>query len=293
MPDKRSAGISPRDALDYTGAKYSFLPVVSAPREPLTTDKDYVQFTLWRVSIVSPGVPPLTGTEGDLWFLSRFDATGNAIWKLVATGSGASGAVLSLTGDDSTVISPDAGGNINLSGTTVANGTNAKPLFIAGTVGSFLEDIQAQVSAAITGAPADKNDAGLCSFDDTSFAVDANGYVTFIGSTSDFTWNDVTGTTQAMAVANGYSANNAGLVTFTLPATAAFGDIIEVSGFGAGGWKIEQRASQTIHFGNSDTTTGTGGSLASTNRYDTVKLFCAVANTDFVVQRSNGNITVV
>jgi len=37
------------------------------------------------------------------------------------------------------------------------------------------------VGAAITGAPADKNDAGLVSFDDTMFTVDANGFVQLAG----------------------------------------------------------------------------------------------------------------
>lgn len=106
-------------------------------------------------------------------------------------------------------------------------------------------------------------------------------------------WNDVTAATQALAVDNGYSMNRGTLITATLPATAAFGDIIEVSGYGAGGWIIAQNASQTIHFGAVDTTPGVGGSLASSNRYDNVKLFCAVANTDFVVQSSIGNLTVV
>lgn len=39
-----------------------------------------------------------------------------------------------------------------------------------------------QVGAAITGAPLDNNDAGLVSFDDTMFTVDANGFVQLIGA---------------------------------------------------------------------------------------------------------------
>jgi hypothetical protein len=107
------------------------------------------------------------------------------------------------------------------------------------------------------------------------------------------TWTDVTGTSDTLDVNNGFSANNAGLVTLTLPTTAVFGDIIGLSGYGAGGWKVAQNASQTIHLGSSSTTTGAGGSLASTNRYDQLELLCTVANTDFVVRSSVGNITVV
>jgi hypothetical protein len=96
-----------------------------------------------------------------------------------------------------------------------------------------------------------------------------------------------------MSVKNGYIANNASLVTMTLPASAAVGDILRVAGLGVGGWKIAQNASQVIHFGESDTTTGTGGSLASTHKYDAIHLVCVATNNQFVVLSSVGNITVV
>lgn len=103
----------------------------------------------------------------------------------------------------------------------------------------------------------------------------------------------VTGTTQTAAVNNSYVSNNAGTVTITLPATAAVGSVINIGGLGAGGWVLAQNASQLIRFGNATTTTGTGGSLASTNQYDNVTIQCVVANTTWVVQSSIGNITVV
>lgn len=107
------------------------------------------------------------------------------------------------------------------------------------------------------------------------------------------TWNEETGTSATMAVNNGYLANNAGLVTLTLPTTAAVGDIVAVAGSGAGGWLVAQNASEIIHFVSTDSTTGAGGSLASTNRYDCVELICNVANTEWVVRSSTGNITIV
>jgi len=107
------------------------------------------------------------------------------------------------------------------------------------------------------------------------------------------TWNEVTGTTQAASVNAGYIANNAALVTITIPTTAAVGDVVRVTGKGAGGWKIAQNASEIIHFLGTDTTTGTGGSLASTGTYDGVEIVCVVANTEWVVASSMGNITIV
>jgi len=108
-----------------------------------------------------------------------------------------------------------------------------------------------------------------------------------------FTWNDVTGTTQAMTVNNGYLADSASLVTLTLPSTAAFGTIIEVAGAGDGGWKVAQNSGQIIRFGNASTTLGTGGYLASTHTRDSIKLLCVTANTSFQVISSIGNITYV
>jgi len=119
------------------------------------------------------------------------------------------------------------------------------------------------------------------------------GSITIAGIGGGLTWNDVTGTSASMAVNNGYLSDNAGLVTLTLPTTVPQFSVIAVAGQGAGGWKIAQNASQLIHFGSSVTTTGTGGSLASTNAFDAIHLLCSVANTTFVVLNSIGNITVV
>lgn len=103
---------------------------------------------------------------------------------------------------------------------------------------------------------------------------------------------EVTGTSVSMAVNRRYVLNNAGLVTATLPATAAVGDMVQVTGKGAGGWRVAQNAGDIIHFNNNDTTTGVGGRLDSTNRYDTVTLVCTVANDEWTVEASMGVITV-
>ena len=102
----------------------------------------------------------------------------------------------------------------------------------------------------------------------------------------------VTGTSQTAATNNGYIANNASLCTITMPSTAAVGDSLEIGGIGAGGWKLAQNASQVINFGNVATTTGTGGSIASTNQYDHIKIKCVIANTGWVVMMAQGNLTV-
>ena len=122
--------------------------------------------------------------------------------------------------------------------------------------------------------------------------TNAAGSITINSSGGGIAWTVVTGATQAMSVNNGYIANNAGTVAFTLPATAAVGSIIAVTGINNNtGWSIGLNAGQTIHFGTVSTTTTTG-TLASTKTRDTVYILCVVANTDFNVIDSIGNITI-
>lgn len=101
----------------------------------------------------------------------------------------------------------------------------------------------------------------------------------------------VSGTSQTAAVNNGYITNNVALCTVTLPTTISVGQLVQVSGQGAGGWKIAQSSGQSIVFNSNVTTTGATGSLASTLTNDSVTLMCTVANTTFLVIASQGNIT--
>lgn len=99
------------------------------------------------------------------------------------------------------------------------------------------------------------------------------------GTGGGYTWNEVTGTSATMASNNGYISSNAGVVTLTLPAVSAVGDAIAVSGKGAGGFLIAQGAGQIVHIGSATTTSGAGGSVASTGQFDALELLCITANT--------------
>lgn len=118
-------------------------------------------------------------------------------------------------------------------------------------------------------------------------------YSNFIAGIPFATPNNVTTTSATLAANGSYIANNAGLVTLTLPATAAQGTIIQIVGNGAGGWTIAQLASQQIHDGASSTTVGIGGSLSSSQRYNAVTLYCTTANLTWNVIASQGNLTIV
>lgn len=122
-----------------------------------------------------------------------------------------------------------------------------------------------------------------------------SGNPTFSTSGGGFPWTDVTGTTQSLSADNGYVADNAGLVTLTLPSgSVSLGATIKIVGKGAGGWTVAQNANQQIHVGNVASTLGVSGTVSSTNQWDTIELICVTAGTSSIwTARVTGNVTVV
>lgn len=121
----------------------------------------------------------------------------------------------------------------------------------------------------------------------------ASNQIVFDVTGGGITWSREAGAAVAATIDSGYINTNVGLTTITLPATAALGTIIEICGEGAGGWTIAQNAGQSIQFGNLSTTVGIGGSLSSTNQYDTVKIVCRIADTIWSVLSNVGVLNVV
>lgn len=126
----------------------------------------------------------------------------------------------------------------------------------------------------------------------TTFLRGDNTWVA-VSSSGRLPYTEITGTSQTLAPDNAYGTNNAALVTCTLPTTAAIGTVIELTGIGAGGWRVAQNANQIIHFGNLSSTTGITGSISSLHRRDTIQLKCVVTNTEWNVCSSIGNLDIV
>ncbi len=105
-------------------------------------------------------------------------------------------------------------------------------------------------------------------------------------------WTGISAPQTAVA-GSGYYVTT-GNQAVTLPATAAAGTVIGlVAAKGSTGWSIVQGAGQSIQFGSISTTTGAGGSLASTAVGDAIYILYTTANTTWVVLNSVGNITIV
>ena len=116
-----------------------------------------------------------------------------------------------------------------------------------------------------------------------------------IASTSPFLWATA-GADASLVANNGYINTKAAvLLTMTLPATAAVGTVIQLQGttVGSVGWKIAQNANQYIWLGNVKSTTGVGGSMASSDVHDSISLVCVVADLAWNVFSVVGNITIV
>ena len=119
-------------------------------------------------------------------------------------------------------------------------------------------------------------------------------YNLIVGTGSGQAWVDVTGASQTVAANTGYLSNRAGAVAFTLPASSTVGDVFEIVGV-QGSWSLAQSANQQIKFGSSATTIGVGGSLASTNAGDCIRLVATNTSASSVwrICSSIGNITIV
>lgn len=221
----------------------------------------------------------ITGDSGGALVGAAFTFTG-ASTGLTFAGSGSTETLGGIL-----VVSNGGTGVASLAdhGVMLGSGTGTVTVTSVGTDG--------QVLVGATGA--DPAFATLTSTGGTITFTPGANTLNLEAAGSSFTWNEETGTSATMAVNNGYVSNNAGLVTFTLPDTAAFGSVVRVVGKGAGGWKIAQNAGESIVWDEAaSTTVGVTGFLASTDDFDSVELLCTTADTTWVVLSSKGNITV-
>lgn len=247
----------------YSG---STLPVSAGLGKPYITP---------QAAEIGPG--DVTGGPGGMIAASTITATEIAA-ALKSPAAGVEG--LRALGTDATNAAP---GNDPTLKTTNPQRVSALGIGVAaGTPGT----------AALNAAPAATNELG---FNSGRLQIYVSGAPTNILASADLqaeglTWTTVTGTTQIAVAQNGYIANNASLVTVTLPATGTVGDTIRICGLGAGGWKLAQNASQLVYFGPTVSTTGTGGSWSSTNQYDDCHIVCVVTNTTWKILYANGTL---
>lgn len=251
------------------------VPMVIAARNPSNTvDIQYNPGYLWLSSLnlfqIIGGVPVYG--SGNLYYQAGTTA-GVPNWIEIASGSGN---VTSIAGTADQIAASSPTGNVVLSligpytpatytahGVLVGEGTGSIVATAPGSAGQFL------VSGGSSADPS------------------------FQTATPQLTVTPVAGASQSMAVNHSYIANDASLTTFTLPATAAVGSILQIVGsaLNTGGWTITYGTSQIIWgpAGSSTITSGSASSAAAAAQ--SVTMVCVVANTTWVITANSGTIT--
>lgn len=129
----------------YTGPDVNLVPIRFFPHRPVVGNK---KFPVGQFVILSK--TPTTGTEGELWYLSKFLA-GNPIWLPLSSGD--AGPVISLSDTAGTLVFPTLLGNIQLEGTagiTVTSdvGNNKLVFSLGGGGGTAVDSIAVDASTA-------------------------------------------------------------------------------------------------------------------------------------------------
>jgi hypothetical protein len=214
------------------------------------------------------------------------DAQASSAVFTIAGGTG-----ITTTGAGSTMtIALDTPVSATNGGTGISDPTDHS-LLVGSGAGAMTElgvATNGQIPIGSTGA-----DPVLATLTGSGAITITNGAGTITISGGGTSWKAIT-VNQNIVNYEGYICNKAGLLTLTLPATAAVGTFFEVTGINTDvGWRVAQGAGQQIHFGSSSTTAGAGGYLESLHKRDSVKLVCVVADTEWNVISSINNITIV
>jgi len=229
----------------------------------------------------------------EAWMLVA-DAAGVGYWASITGGAG--GNVDTLTGNTGGAIAPQAG-NINVVGSGSIsvvgdNGTGTLTISSGAPTG-VVETITGNVGGAVP--PNGGGDISIVGSGTilVSGNIGSNTLTISSSAPADFAWNLTTTTPVMLVPNNGYNPNFVGTTVYVLPGTCAYGQVIEIGGYGVGLWQITQNAGQNILVGLQATTVGVGGSITSTFQTDCIRLLCIQANMQFLALSSFGNLTVV
>lgn len=215
------------------------------------------------------------------FFLQTQGAAANPQWAAgnagtvtsVATNNGLTGGTITTTGTLGLASVADGSILANISGGSTFPSANTLTAIIDHVIGSTQGDIiYRNASSWVVLAP------GTSGQFLQTLGASANPQWAFGG----IGWNNVSGTSQAASVNNGYVIGNASQTTVTLPATAALGSVIAVQGKGAGGWVLTANTGQTIQVGS--TATSSGGTVTSQNQWDSIEVVCVTANTTWATR---------
>jgi hypothetical protein len=233
---------------------------------------------------------------------------GGGNWIEIATSAGG---VLSVTGTANQILASPTTGAVVLSligpytpatytahGVLIGEGTSSIVATAAGTTGQVLTaTTSADPAFAAIGTNSGLTAHGVVIAEGTgAFAATAAGssgqFLVSGGASADPSWQTATpqltvtpvaGASQAMTSNHSYIANDNALTTFTLPASSAVGDILQIVGsaLNTGGWKVTYTTGQIIWGPAGSSTVTTGNAASSAAAAQSVTMVCVVANTNF------------
>ena len=277
-------GLSPQDPNKYLGPNVYLTLCVTRSRAPTSADfrqpetgKLYPFNSFWLV-----GKDPTTGTQGDLWYLSKI-AANVAYWVKVATSS--AGPVINIAVDAFTppgtdpVVS-DVNGLITVTGAQVAAGAVGTNVIRTDSLAANEFTIEIQRSTAV--ASSDLVNNGVCHFSSSQFTVDSNGFVELFG---DFATQTFAVDASTAPGTNPVTPTMLGVVTITGGQVAAetTANVIRTDSLAANTYTIEiqrstAKASSTVgsngvsHFDSANFTVDADGfvSLSGTGAGETI-----------------------
>lgn len=169
-------------------------------------------------------------------------------------------------------VTPDASGQVQINGNLVA--AHAVPIETRSRALNAY-NIEPQISSAQAVSTLSAN--GFSHYDSADFVVDASGFVSLNG-TGNIVWQIISAN-QTLAINYGYiCVSPGGNLALSLPATATLGDIIEITLDGSTGFTITQAVGQQIRYNNLETTLGAGGSIATTDQGNTIRMVAQTAS---------------
>lgn len=234
---------------------------------------------------------------GDTLALSYTNALTDGQVVIGSTAGTPQAASITSTGGDLNITSGSNTLDFALNTVGVAKGGTGSTSFntngcvVSGSTGtSALTAITLTDGQFVIGSTAGSPAAGTISAG-SGVSITAGSNTITISASGICATQEVTTTSQAMAVNTDYIANNAALVTLTLPATSAIGDEVSVIYKGAGGWKIDYTTGQQIRLGTALSTITTGD-LTYNAAGDCIRLKCITANTLWTAVAVQGNINV-
>lgn len=279
MSLNQPVGVPYQNPLDYTGPSMNLVPIIRFPRQPLTTDKKY---RVGQTAIL--GKNPSTGSEGEFWFLSKFESNGDATWLQLATGASSPGIDFLQTDDGAPAVGPNGSGVVGILGGTgiVTSGQDPSTDVTIAVDGSVITTQYDGDSGSATPTAGILNIVGGTGIVTSA----ATNIVTITSNGAGFPWTDE-GSGITLSSNNGYFVTAA--VTETLPASPSQGDVVKIICADAGPVVITANTGQTINLGASSSSSG--GTATNTDLGDALDLVYRSSTTTWFALNAVGSWT--